>query len=245
MIGTKRWTRLGWLGLVTVMPSACSDLFTGPDGSDDPLNMDVAYVSAEMALAELDEGVPFTGGAFVSAESEGAFSASVTFYDEAGAEMESFHPLLTAAVRFQRSMELEASRDGWSASFSRNADTTVSGLLGQEAQRTWNGTANGHVERSRFHDELGTRTYDMSYTSTTSNVVRAVDRGTQPWPLSGSIFHEVTVVATGRDGTLVTRERTSVITFNGTQFANVTVNGESFELDLSKRGGRGPLVRRR
>lgn len=114
--------------------------------------------------------------------------------------MDSYDPLLTAAIRFQRSVEGDRSRDHWTATFSRSSTITVSGLLGQETERTRNGTGSGQVTRSRFAAQHEARSYDMSYTSTTSNVVRAVDHAAHPWPLSGSITQDVTAVGTDRNG---------------------------------------------
>jgi hypothetical protein len=71
-----------------------------------------------------------------------------------------------------------------------------------------------------------------------------VPRAENPWPLSGTITRVITVVITNGPNGDVTHERTVVITFNGTQFVTLTVNGEEFELDLAARlSDRG--VRRR
>jgi hypothetical protein len=59
-----------------------------------------------------------------------------------------------------------------------------------------------------------------------------------PWPLSGTITrHWVITITNGPNGD-ATRERTVVVTFNGTQFATITVNGETSELDLGTRPGK-------
>ncbi len=110
---------------------------------------------------------------------------------------------------------------------------TVSGLLGTETERTWNGTGSSTANRTRVSDENGDREYDMSSTSTILNVVHAVPRpGT--WPLSGTITRNVTVVVISSDDTR-TRTRTVVIEFNGTQFATITINNEVFTFDLETR----------
>jgi hypothetical protein len=71
-----------------------------------------------------------------------------------------------------------------------------------------------------------------------------VPRTDDAWPLSGTITREVTiVVVNGPDGD-VTKSRTVVITFNGTNLATMTVDGETFEIDLSTRSGRHPFRRR-
>jgi hypothetical protein len=87
---------------------------------------------------------------------------------------------------------------------------------------------------------MGNLEFSMNSAETISNVVIPVPRTESSWPLSGTITRHVTVAFTGgpRDGT--TEERNVTITFNGTQVATVTVNGESFEFDLATRGHMGP-----
>ena len=68
-------------------------------------------------------------------------------------------------------------------------------------------------------------------TGTITNLVIPVPRTATSWPTSGTVTKNV--VAKRNDKTI---ERHVTITFNGTQFATVTVNGESFEFDLSQRG---------
>jgi hypothetical protein len=103
---------------------------------------------------------------------------------------------------------------------------------------TWNGSSSG--TSSRVHTrEGGTMQMDMSEEETISGVVIPVPRTATSWPTAGTITRQVTVSFTGgpRDGTTETRNVT--ITFNGTQTAAITVNGESFEFDLAKRGKQG------
>jgi hypothetical protein len=84
----------------------------------------------------------------------------------------------------------------------------------------------------------------MSGTAVIDNVVHPVPRTDDAWPLSGTITRDVTInIVNGPDGD-VTKSRTVVITFNGTNLATMTVDGESFEVDLSTRSGRHPFRRR-
>ena len=121
---------------------------------------------------------------------------------------------------------------------------TITGLEGDETTRTANGTGSGTVSKSRHSDVNGDRSYEMTSTSITTDVVHTVPRKENPYPLSGTITRDVTVViVNGRNGDK-TRTRHVVITFDGTQFAHLTVNGESFEVDLSARDGRHPVRKR-
>jgi hypothetical protein len=165
-------------------------------------------------------------------------SRDVTFYMLDGdqlVEMEEYDALDTEAINYVISIEgsREGTRNGsqYSMSVDRDRDFTVSGLTGVEEQRTWNGTGSAEVNRARTSDEKGDRTYDMSSTTTVADVVIAVPRdGT--WPLSGTITRHVTVEIVNGVEDPRTRERTVVITFDGTQFATIDINGDVFTLDL-------------
>ena len=71
-----------------------------------------------------------------------------------------------------------------------------------------------------------------------------VPREDNPYPLSGTITRDMTAVIVNGPNGDETRTRHVIITFNGTQFPTMTVNGELFEVDLSTREGRHPLRRR-
>ena len=59
------------------------------------------------------------------------------------------------------------------------------------------------------------------------------------WPLSGTITREM-MAEISRDGETRTVERTVMIEFNGTQFVTVTVDGETFTMDLATQGIQRP-----
>lgn len=120
----------------------------------------------------------------------------------------------------------------------------VTGLLGEETTRTFNGTGTESHSRTHVRDNVGTRTFEMDAQATIQDVVRAVDRVAQPWPLSGTITREWQIVI-GNDGIDdVVRTRTVIITFNGTQYATLTVDGETYEVDLAAGPADRPLRRR-
>jgi hypothetical protein len=117
----------------------------------------------------------------------------------------------------------------------RDRNFTVSGLLGAETSRTWNGTGtrNDHGERDGTDAK---RNYSVNDQLTVSNVLVKLPRSSNPWPVSGTITRHITGTASvSRNG--VTKsfavDRTVTITFNGTQTATVTVNGNNYTLDLS------------
>jgi hypothetical protein len=74
----------------------------------------------------------------------------------------------------------------------------------------------------------------MTGTRTMEDVVHTVPFEDNPYPLSGTITREMTVTVTTEAGTR-THTRTVIITFNGTQYPEMTIDGEPFEVDLAAR----------
>jgi hypothetical protein len=227
--------------------AACDDATTTPT-EDDRLNSDIAEVVADAALEDLaimTATTPALGpqaafGRFGQGGGLGSRAGlerdrTVTFYDESDDEQEAFDPLLTASIHVVTVIEGGIDRDAFSARVNRARDMWVTGLAGEETTRTWNGSGSSEVSRTRVSDDIGTRTYEMDADAIVEEVVRSVDREAQPWPLSGSITRDVTVTIVNGPNGDETRERRTVITFDGTQFAILTVDGEEFEVDLAAR----------
>jgi hypothetical protein len=117
----------------------------------------------------------------------------------------------------------------------RNRNFTVSGLLGAETTRTWNGT--GTRNDGGYRDGTDARrTYHTNDAVTVSQVVVDLPRSSNPWPVSGTITRHITgtasVIKSGVTKSFSV-DRTVTITFNGSQTATVTVNGNTYTLDLS------------
>lgn len=164
---------------------------------------------------------------------------SYAFWDENNVPMDHYDALLTAKANIQTHIEGERSGDFWSGSIERDRDMTVTGLLGIETQRTWNGTGSSEVSHSRHNEAGEERTYEISCDLTVVDVVVPVPSGTPRFPLSGTITHRCIITFTGgpRDGQTV--ERTAVVTFNGSAIATVTVGDRTFDINLATRR-RGP-----
>ena len=158
----------------------------------------------------------------------------VTFYDSLGTEQEAFDSVETASIHIVASFSGERARENMTMTVNRNSDITISGLYGAETERTTNGTATSEVSRVRHSDENGDRSYDMSASTTITNVVLAVPRSGS-WPLSGTISRDIAVEVVNGIGDTITRSRTVVIEFNGTQFVPMWINGNEFLLDLETR----------
>ena len=245
----KRWIGVFALAAVAVLAVGCDDGIGDQEVIDEgALRADAALVAVDAVFEDLalmqdppvlalPAGSPDLAGS--EAPGNVTFSRQVTFYDEDGVEQERYDPLLTASIKVEWDLSRSVEHAFWSASVQRQREMMVTGLLGMESERTWNGTGGGVVARSRHPEEGIARTYDMSSEISIDAVVRGVPRSEHPYPLSGSITRHMKVVVT-KDGQVVAeRDVTAVTTFNGTQFATVKVGPDSWEVDLSQGRVRG------
>lgn len=229
--------------------AACGDA-TGPAASpDDDLDLAVATVAAEATLDDVRSLALGTWGLSTTTTSPPhdrpapgdalERTRTLTFYNADGQPMDGYHPLLTASINLMVHVEGSLERPMWSGEVDRHRDVTVSGLAGEETERTWNGTGSDEHSRVRVADRGDMERHFQSQTII-EDVVVGVPRSEHPWPLSGTITRHVEVtVVNGPHGGL-TRFRTVVVTFNGTQYVTLSVNGEEFEVDLADRDGRRP-----
>ncbi len=234
--------RIPAFALMAMFAAACTSDGTGPtDEENQIITEDVAMVAADAALDDVAQMVvpSFTPELNLSASGPITVSRTITFYDGEGNPMDRYDAELTASINMLVEMSQETLRDAWTASVERSRDLTVSGLLGQETTRIWNGEGTGSVTGSRHVDTGGTRNYDMSSVVLIDNVVVGIPRSDNPWPLSGTITRTITVTVTQGDRTQ-THTRTAVLEFNGTQFATLTIGDEVFEIDLAARDSDRP-----
>ena len=241
--------------------TACEDS-TGLDSLDDGLLLDMAIVAADATLEDLGTwGMPFgfhgpsridaaggpgrPGGRHGIGE-ELSGTRTQTFYDAAGVEQESYDELTTASIHFVSEVSGDVARDNWTATIYRLRDMTISGMAGEETHRTWNGSGEEDITRSRNVGEDGTvRTSEMSGTFTYSDVVVPVPGSETRYPISGTITRYMTgSIVNGPNGD-ETRVADITITFDGDETATIVVNGEEREIDLTAREGRSPLRRHR
>jgi hypothetical protein len=262
-MGSERTRRMrmpqrGWVMVMAGLALAACSETAGPElVLDETLNADVAMVAAQATIDDVTDmwltqellgpvGIPGLHGGRGLPEGNpnrrGDLSRShtVTLYDADGVEMGEYDPLLTD--RIVAVMDASASRDGvrWDATMERHREMELSGLAGEETERTWNGSGTDAVNRTRFDDDAGERSYAMQGSVAIADVVVAVPRQENPWPLSGSITRHVDVTIVNGPNGDESFERTATITFNGTQFATLVVDGEVFEVDLADRRGRRP-----
>lgn len=218
---------------------------------DSLVNQDVAMVSAETAAQNV-EAMRGPGGmhGFGFSALRGKFECNggerhgltvtrtCSYKDAAGNAQAAFDELTTASVAVHVEVKGTLGREGMTGTIDRKSDLLVTGLAGTETQMTWNGSGSGTSSRVKTRGGA-TVQYDITETEATKDVVIPVPRTEKSWPLSGTITHKVTVKFTGgdKDGTTETRDVT--ITFDGTHYATVVVNGETFQYDLAKRGRPG------
>jgi hypothetical protein len=242
-------------GALAAMPTliflaACSD--NGPqDIDDEQINADVALVVADatgddMALMtdEADETMqPAFGGPDCPRHGfhfrcgpRGFFdlelTREVTFIDRNDIEQEGYDPIETDKIHVV--FDMSGSRNLLEASLEvvRHRDFWVTGLKDEETQRTWNGEGSSTVDRVRFLEGDAQRSYNMSSTTTVTDVIVPVPRD---WPLSGTIERTVTVEIVDELGNTRTMTRTTVLTFDGTQFPTLQVGDDEFTVDLGDR----------
>jgi hypothetical protein len=162
------------------------------------------------------------------------FTREVTFYGEDGlAQEEGFDPTSTDAIRLVVNAEGSRERSFWSASITRSRDMMLSELL-SDAHHL-NGEGHSAVYRSGNPQNVGEMTFDMTVDVEWEDVVHLQPREEHPYPESGTITRDILVEVT-RDGDVVGgRDVTAVVTFNGTQYVTMDVDGEQVELDLAER----------
>lgn len=158
---------------------------------------------------------------------------SYQLFDGSGAPQSAYDAQNTASAIFQSSMTGSASRDGFSATFTRERTLTVSGLEGIETTHVWNGTGTAAHSRTRHTDGGAARSYDMTSSTTLTDVVLPFPPAAGAWPISGTIVRVVTFTRDRGPDQNRTGTRTVTVTFNGTQYVPMSVNGRSFTLDLA------------
>ena len=150
-------------------------------------------------------------------------SRSYAFFDGAGQPMKVKNDLTTASINFELAINGVVSRDSsFSGVVHRTRNVTISGLLGKETTRRWDGfgiSADTNTHRS----SLTTRTYAGKSVDSLRAVVYSQPRPPSSYPLSGSMVRVVKylVTSTGRGTERRTVDRRVVVTYNGTSAAQV------------------------
>lgn len=259
----KRITRWSSAALAVMAMGACEDTL-GPEALDETLLLEAAVVAADATLEDIGmmggvfgfprhNGPGLTDGMTSNGPGQpgghrgigGSFSGTreVSFYDADGLPQDAYDALTTARITAVVDIEGEINRTNWSASVARTRNMDITGLAGENTTRIINGSGTEDVSRSRLLDDGETRSRDMEGTFTYTDLVVPTPDQEVRYPLSGTITRQMTVeVVNGKDGD-VSRTVDVTITFDGTGTATGTVNGETFEIDLTAREGGFPLRR--
>lgn len=260
-------TRMIALALAAGLAACADSTAPGIRVTDDQLTADVAgdaadatvFDVAQMTGDEVQAGISPTGpatggyssltaactyssgaGRFLCPDittPEGLTLARSFAYYASGSAQSSYSAAATDSINFQTLLTGAVTRGGRSAWLNHTRTMTVSGLAGAETQRTWNGTG---VRSDSVHltDNGVTRRTKLHSVDAIANVVYQLPRSSNPYPLSGSITHDVQVSSTAdRTSGQYTRTATRhvVVTFNGTSTASMTIGAKSCTLDLATR----------
>ena len=117
-----------------------------------------------------------------------------------------------------------------------NADTATLNVnrSGSPVQHIWDGVG-VRADSTRFVSAQRTRTWHYTAYDTASAVTFDLPRSTNPWPMSGSVVHNLTVHFTAQSDTRSfdkTVARRVMVTFNGTSMVTLQVGGLTCTLDL-------------
>ncbi len=165
------------------------------------------------------------------------YTRSYAYLDATATAQTAYSATTTSSANFKWSLSGTITKDRWSGSVSRNRDITLSGLLGANNTVTVDGTGAAEKQRTTFlRDSAGpnglTRNYSLESSLVIAKVVTPAIRMPDAWPASGTITRNYTVIRTDATNGTTTTTRNSVVTFNGTQFADLVVNGKAFTIDL-------------
>ena len=172
------------------------------------------------------------------------FTREVTFFTAGGEpQPEGFDPPTTDAIHLVVNAEGTRERTFWTASMTRSRDMWLTELLSDA--HVLNGEGHEVVARSGNPLDGAERTFDMTVDVAWDEVVHLQPREEHPYPESGTITRDI-FVEVARDGEVVGgRDVTAIITFNGTQYVVLDVDGEKFEIDLALREVKGRWGRNR
>jgi len=239
----RMWMRpFAFTAVLALGAAACEDGVTDTNAfDDDALLADVALVAADgmfQDLAHMESPTTWAGmgwgmgfGFGVEIDGSRTFTKTINYFDAAGLEQSRYDPGATASMHVSSHVTRDVNHTFWTASIERQRDMILTGMEGAETEVTWNGTSSGDVERSAHPEADVVRTYDMTSSAVITNVVRGVPRADNPYPKSGVITRTIHAVLT-IDGVQEVRNVVATITFDGDNTATMTVDNESWEINL-------------
>ena len=265
MNGTNSLLRTVGVASLAITIVACDDS-TGVDRPNDEMVLDAAIIAADATVEVVrmwSQSLGFglmptspeydtTPGNFAAAGRPGGHGSwagkssgtrEKTCFDELRKEQTECDPLTTASMHIVRAIAGTIDRDKFTAEIARERDMTVTGMLGEETHRTWDGVGTSHTSRAGVLADGSERSHESRGAFTFTEVVTPIPGSEPRWPVSGTVTRNMTMTRTNADRTK-TREVEIVITFDGTSIASAVVNGEVMEIDLAAKKGRSPLKKR-
>ncbi|MGI8510325.1 MAG: hypothetical protein ACR2MQ_13465 [Gemmatimonadaceae bacterium] len=113
------------------------------------------------------------------------------FRDSTGAATQNFSDATTASINFvhhRYGIVFDSSAAGMRhRGIDRTHNLIVSGLLGHEVQRTWNGTGNS-LDSGTVVNAKATYSYNWAVAGTLTNVVRKLPASSNKFPMSGKTY---------------------------------------------------------
>jgi len=159
-----------------------------------------------------------------------------TFYDATDTALPQWDP---SAVRVVITSWLRGTVTGprYSGTIGRTGTLNIRGIQAATDTLVFDGVATDTTD-AIYVSLDGTRTFDVHVlaTRTLAGVTKLKNTNVNPWPLAGTATWNLSVdkYASGQQGTIEAHyEAVVVLTFNGTEFADVTVNGRfHYKIDL-------------
>jgi hypothetical protein len=154
-----------------------------------------------------------------------------------GTSQQLYDPLTTEAIVMSGSLTGTITQPDRTTWVSHGFALMVSGLAGTETQRTWRGSSS-RDDSVHVNADGVARSVRLLSDDKINDVVYKLPRSQFPFPQSGTMTHDVTVIANVPDGTEETNRRGFrhvVVTFNGTRTASVLVGDKPCTLDLVTR----------
>jgi hypothetical protein len=162
---------------------------------------------------------------------------SYAFFDAAGQPMKMRSDLTTASINFQLSVNGTVTRDTtFSGVVHRTRNITISGLVGMETTRRWDGFG-ASADTNTHRTSQTRRTYAGSSVDSLKAVIYPQPRTPSSYPLSGKMVRVVKymVTSTGRGTERRSVDRRVVVTYNGSANAQVQSGSVTCTLHLDTR----------
>jgi hypothetical protein len=227
-----------------------SDNGAGPDGRNGGFRLGVPGLPDPDVIPQGGVYDAASGWFVVAAETDSGgatIQKSYSFRDAAEAPQAVYDEATTASLALHVLLDAHPSHQGQTGTVHHEVTLTATGMAGAETNRVWNGTVAeqsqgvppgppaGGPGGPRGPGNPPANPPDFSQLRITTNtvvtdVVLPHPFGAETWPLSGSIAR-TTHEEGGPNGA---QDHASLLTFNGTRYASLTVDGQTTQVDLTK-----------